>query len=431
MRMKLGLLAIAATVSVLGLTVIGSPAAAAQRRPPRHAGTPTTSAPTPRSTPTTSAPKSTPTTSAPTPTPTTKPGATATPSPGLRLGIAYGDTLVWDSSQQLAATLDDAVQLGVRWVRTDLDWMDIQPDSASVYTWSRFDTLVDAASQRGLTVLPAIAYTPAWARPAGCGTEMCAPADPQKFATFARTAAARYASRGIHIWEVWNEENLAAYWRPAASAAAYTTLLKATAGALRDADPSAQVILGGLAAGHTESGNISQTDFLEAVAAAGGTQVVNAVGYHPYSYPFLASSQTAWGTPWERMNRYSQSLRTVLAAHGQSTMPIWITEYGAPTGGPGTAAGQQSTASDITHVTPAWQAQLAQDAVRTAATDPYVQALMWYSYKDLGSSTSTSENFFGLRAADGTAKPAYYALRQAIAALAPSSRSGNLTATAN
>ena len=334
------------------------------------------------------------------------------PSP-LRLGIAYGHRLVGLSDQDLGAALDEAVDGGARGVRADLPWGAIQPDARNQYRWSRFDRVVAAANERNLTLLPILAYTPPWARPAGCTSDKCAPADPRAFAAFAAAAAARYAPSGIHTWEIWNEPNMSVFWKPATDPAGYTTLLRATSRALRHADPSARMILGGLAAVHSQGGNISPTDFLSAVSNRGGNRLVEAIGYHPYTYPYLASDRTAWRTPWERIG----DLENVLSANGTPGMPVWITEYGAPTNGPGPATGGQPRRTvATTHVTERRQAAIAADAVRTAAVNPHVEAPFWYSDRDAGTATSSRENFFGLRRADGSAKPALYALRRAIAA---------------
>ena len=257
-------------------------------------------------------------------------------------------------------------------------------------------------------------YTPPWARQTGCTSDKCHPAEPKAFAAFAAAAATRYAPSGIHTWEIWNEPNTRDFWKPEADPAAYTKLLRATSRSLRREDASAYVILGGLAATHSQDGSMSQTDFLAAVSARGGNRLVDAVGYHPYTYPYLASDKTQWGTAWERIN----GLESVLSAHGTPDMPVWITEYGAPTNGPGAASdGRREAIDTTTHVTEARQAAIAEDVVRTAAVTSHVEALFWYSDRDLGTDTSSRENFFGLRRADGSAKPALSALRKAIAAL--------------
>jgi len=342
----------------------------------------------------------------------------STTTQGLRLGMSYGDRLMWMSDAQLAAALDDAVTLGAHWVRADLSWANIQPEGPQDFRWPLFDRVVAAAAARRLTLLPILTYTPAWARSRGCPEPTCAPRDAAAFAGFARAAAARYGPRGVHTWEIWNEPNTVAFWKPAPSASAYASLLKATAQQLKAADSGAQVLLGGLAAVTTAGGNISAAEFLDAACARGANTVVNAIAYHPYTYPFLASARTSFSTAWEKMSTTTQrSLRDVLRARGTPGMPIWITEYGAPTNGPGTASdGTGAVPASTTHVTEQRQAAIAADSVRTATLDPYVAALVWYSDRDLSlTDRSTSENFYGLRRADGTAKPAFAALRNAIA----------------
>jgi len=62
----------------------------------------------------------------------------------------------------------------------------------------------------------------------------------------------------------------------------------------------------------------------------------------------------------------------------------------------------------------AFQTILAADSVEAALNTPGVHAMFWYTDKDSGTDPSTYENFFGLRRADGTPKPAFYALQSAI-----------------
>lgn len=333
-------------------------------------------------------------------------GDPATPR-ALNTGISYGDTLVWMSDERLGQALDDAADLGAKWVRADLSWADIQSDGPDAYQWPLFDRVLDAAQKRGLRVLPVLAYTPAWARVAGCTEASCAPADPAAFARFADAAARRYAPRGMHVWEIWNEPNLG-FWKPAPDPAGYAALLKATSRVIRAADQDATIVLGGLVPTETGPDRISPEEFTTLVLRDAG-DVVDAVGFHPYTYPHLASDHTLLGTSWDGIGR----LRNALTSLGRPQMPIWLTETGAPTGGPGRAS-DGGSGLDVTHVTEDRQAAIAADVITTAATTPLVDAVFWYSDRDLGTDSSTSENFFGLRRADGSEKPAYAALRGAL-----------------
>ena len=334
---------------------------------------------------------------------------------GLQTGISYGDRLIWMSDDELGSALDTATYVGATLVRADLSWEDIQPTGPDGYSWFLFDRVVAAAKARGLTVLPVLAYTPAWARPDGCASDRCGPRDLAAFAAFARAAAERYMPRGVHTWEIWNEPNTSEFWGPAADPHAYTALLTATSKALRDVDPRAFVVLGGLAPASTGAGDVEQTEFLAQVSRLGGNRVVDAVGYHPYTYPLLPSSETGWGTAWEKIDQTPVSLRSVLAEFGTPDLPVWITEVGAPTGGPGEAAdGSSEATGPTTHVTEALQARIAADAVHAAAAEPSIRTLIWYSDRDQVSAAPTSEDFYGLYRTDGSAKPALCALHEAI-----------------
>ncbi|MFJ1704444.1 cellulase family glycosylhydrolase [Kitasatospora sp. NPDC088346] len=341
----------------------------------------------------------------------------------LHIGVAYGDTLTWKSDLGLASGLDDAVALGAKWVRVDLSWRDIQPDNPKNFNWPRFDRVVKAAHERGLAVLPTIGFTPAWAQRSGCARDdsSCAPADVDKFAAFAKDAAKRYAPLGIHTWEIWNEPNIP-FWAPKPDPAAYTELLKATSKAIRGADPQAYLLMGGLAAVGTDpaKGYVSHTEFLTEVAKLGGNRLVDAVAYHPYTYPYLPSAKTDFGTAFEDISSAKDNLMAVLEKYGTPGMPIWLTETGAATNGPGQASDGKTIPPNTTHVTEGFQAEIATDTVPAAAANPHVAAVFWFEDQDSGTDKDKGQRskFYGLRRYDGTPKPAFAALRTSIAAYA-------------
>ncbi|MFF7632725.1 cellulase family glycosylhydrolase [Kitasatospora sp. NPDC008050] len=348
------------------------------------------------------------------------PSKAADPRKPLRIGIAYGDTLTWKNDQDLATGLGDAVNSGAKWVRVDLSWNDIQPDSSKTYEWQRFDRVFKAAQARGLEVLPTIGYAPKWARKTSCASDdACPPADPALFAAFAADAAKRYAPQGMHTWEVWNEPNIP-FWAPAPDPAAYTQLLGDTSKALRAADPQAFILMGGLAAVGTDPSinYVSQGDFLTAVCKLGANKLVDAISYHPYTYPYLPSAKTTFGTAMEEISSAPGNLVAILASYGTPDLPIWITETGAPTNGPGTATDGTDITPQTTHVTPGFQAAIAADTIPAAAANPHVGAVFWFADQDSGPASDKQyrSEFYGLRSFDGTPKPALAALGKAITA---------------
>ncbi len=331
---------------------------------------------------------------------------------GPQFGIAYGDVLPWMTTGRLESALHDAVAVGATWIRLDFSWADVQPRSPTSYRWAGLDRVVASAHALGLHVLPTLAYTPSWARPAGCTSDKCAPASDAAFARFARAAVVRYAPEGIRAWEIWNEENTPGFWKPEPTAAGYVHLLDATAAAIRSVDPGAFIISGGLTATLTLKGAVDTRTFLEDMCALGANHVVDAVGYHPYTYPFLPTFTGSFATAWNKIAQTPLSMVGILAQYGTPDLPLWLTEYGAPSTN---APPDGSSGGSPDQVTEARQAQMATSAVEAVAASTSIGALFWYTDEDLPGGRPLDH--YGLRRSDGSAKPAFGALRQAISAL--------------
>lgn len=297
------------------------------------------------------------------------------------------------------------VALGVMWVRFDIEWGDVQYSSPTSSTWGSYDTLINALVAHHLHGLGVISYTPQWARAPGCDNGIeCPPADPSTFATFAAEVAARYKSDGMHYWEIWNEPNNYSFWAPKTDCVAYTELLQVSYPAIKQADPNAIVITGGLSPASTDGNNTSPTDFLSCVYNAGGKNYFDAVGDHPYTFP--ASPANDGTGAWNQMSVTSPSLRSIMISNGDANKKIWITEFGTPTNGPD----------------PQWymsedqESQMMTQTFQIYKTYSWAGPLFWYTLEDGGSSTNTNENFFGLVRADGSTKPTYTTLQNIIAA---------------
>ncbi len=355
----------------------------------------------------------------PTPVVTPTPKATTPPSTGLdyRFGIAAGETLSVLSEADLAHRLDNMADMGVGWIRADLAWSSIQQNGPDQYYWDNFDRVVRLAHDRGIRVLPIITYTPRWARSDECpDNKKCRPRDPAEYARFAKAAVERYAPRGVRTWEVWNEPNLGIFWGPTADAGRYTEILKAAYDAIHAADSGATVISGGLAPTSTGGRNVAPRQYLEEMYAHGAKGHFDAVGFHPYSFPLSPSFYNKTNA-WSQMADTEWSIRSIMAANGDSGKKIWLTEYGAPTGGPGDIANSNDDRGvwdNPDHVTESYQATILKEAIQQSRTYSWAGPLFWYSYKDLGTESYTKENFFGLIRYDGTPKPAFNTLQDLL-----------------
>lgn len=330
-----------------------------------------------------------------------------------RYGIAAGGSLDERSDEELDKYFAGLEELGVGWVRFDFDWSKIQPDNANSYNWQTYDRLVSKARAHNLIVLGILDFTPAWARPAGCTAKQCAPKDPASFATFAAAVSDRYQDQGLHYWEIWNEPNTTAFWQPKPNPAAYTKLLQLSARALRHQDSQALIIAGGTAPAASDGSQISPVDFLKGIYKANGQKSFDAIAHHPYTYPVPPSY--ASDHAWAQMSTTHNNLRAVMKTHNDENKAIWITEYGAPTGGAGPTAQQENLRlkEHPWHVDENLQSYSLAEAIRLHRTYNWAGPMFIYSYQDAGSDPTVNENFFGLVRLDGSHKPAYDTLQQA------------------
>lgn len=336
---------------------------------------------------------------------------TGPPARGTGFGMSAGD-LPDLRGRELGSRLDEMKRLGIEWVRFDVRWSDVQPAGPGMYDWSASDRVVREANLQGLRVLGLLDSPPAWAAADGCSdNERCSPRSVEEFAGFAAAAAARYGPQGVTHWEIWNEPNSSGAWGPRADPAGYLRLLKATYSAVKAVDPSAVLLTGGLGVSFTHGGEISPQDFLTAVYRGGGRRYFDGVAHHAYSFPAYPGEGVDW-SGWTQMLK----LRAIMVSYGDGGKQVWATEYGAPTGGPGVEATGAHRRFDENpdHVSEAFQASLARQAVALWRSYSWAGPLFWYGYMDLGTDPKNNENFFGLVRPDGSHKPAYEEFEKAV-----------------
>ncbi len=156
------------------------------------------------------------------------------------------------------------------------------------------------------------------------------PANYADYGDIVRQVAAHYAPRGVHVYEIWNEPNLAYFWPSGPNPAEYVKMLRAGYTAVKQADPASTVLLGGL----------SKSDFvyLEGVYRAGGRDYFDAVAVHPYTYgvdPTVSWNGVNAGEDPTRISKNAfpaiKEIRRSMEAFGDSAKKVWITEFGYST----------------------------------------------------------------------------------------------------
>jgi hypothetical protein len=290
--------------------------------------------------------------------------------------------------------------IGITSVRFDANWHQVQYGGPKVFDWTQLDQAVRSVRAAGMSVGLIIDGCPPWAALAGTSGDSSPPASSAQYATWAATVAARYAPQGVSMFEIWNEPNIVRFWQPKPNPAAYTADLVAAYRAIKAVDRSAFVISGGLAPAVTNGTDISPIDFLKAMYAHGAKGSFDALGDHPYTYPALPNTYKTWSA-WSQMAQTSPSLRSVMTSNGDGGKQIWITEVGAPSGGPG-GVGQAQQATEFTQ------------AIADAKVTSWIGALYMYSWQDEGTDQTNNEDWFGMLTAGGSTKAAYKAVAAAI-----------------
>ncbi len=311
-------------------------------------------------------------------------------------------------------------QAGIGWTRAWLNWADVEKDRGE-YDWSRPDALIESATQEGLSVLPMLFGSPEWAARRDdnvCYRSGCIPYAPDSpetrtaFAQFAAAAVRRYgpdggfwahgssADRPLRVWQVWNEQNMSAFFRPAADPDAYAALLVPTAEQIRSTDPGARILLGGMFGPRTRRGLIASTSFLRDLyhdpeAAAS----FDAVAVHPYSGSALGSLAQI------------HAVRRMIKDHGDN-QAIWVTEIGWASGG----KRSQDLVKDRHRQARLLRRTFARFVAKHEAWN--LDGAFWYAWRDTerGRAVCAWCARSGLISRSGSQKPAYRMMRRVLAA---------------
>ena len=155
--------------------------------------------------------------------------------------------------------------------------------------------------------------------------------------TFLEAAVARYGPGGlfwtlnptlperpIRVWQIWNEMNSPGFYQPQPDVGDYAALLTAASEGIRAQDPLAEILLGGLYRYPLRGakGGIRATDYLKRLYDHAGIETTfDGIAIHPYA---------------ARMGGVKAQVRRMLrvvAARGDGSEGIWITELGWASGG--------------------------------------------------------------------------------------------------
>jgi exo-beta-1,3-glucanase (GH17 family) len=294
------------------------------------------------------------------------------------------------SNAEMTHELNALQSAGANVLRVDVGWSTLETAKGhydATYL-AKLDALTAQARERGIKIIATLWWTPRWASAEGNWND--APSRAADYGDFARFISSRYGSE-LAAMEAWNEPEINNNLVSSNLPATYTQMVKAFYVGAKEGDPSIDVLAGSLA--------YADTTFLRALYADGIKGSFDGIAVHPYA----DGADPANMAVTHSFLGGIEALHAAQLAAGDNT-PMWVTEFGWPTGASTGANSEQQ------------QAEFTQKAFALLDGLSYVKAASIYQLRDMGVSPSNPEDNFGLLRQDFTPRPAYAAFKAAMEA---------------
>ncbi len=236
-------------------------------------------------------------------------------------------------------------QLGLKWVKVQLPWRDMQPngpDERDNEFFRRIEQHLEDANNRGMNMLVSVVKAPTWAR--SVQAEDGPPDDPNALARFITIIFEEFnaglnremVGDYIDAIEIWNEPNLQREWQGTLpfNGAGYMQLFGPAYQAVRAYSSTVTIVTAGLAPTSTQPFSVDDRDFLRQMYDAGLGQYGDVVvGAHPYGWGNAPDARCCGSRGWDEDPHfyYLETLdayRAIMNQFGHSGVQMWITEFG-------------------------------------------------------------------------------------------------------
>ena len=326
----------------------------------------------------------------------TRPSATIAASP-ISIGFETLDRRMYDPDR----ACPHLAELGVKWARCQTGWSRCEPRRGE-YDFAWLDGIVDNLLRIGIQPwfnlgFGNILYTPEAPHVSAVGyAPVFTEEARQAWLRYVSKLAEHFASRVKH-WEIWNEPNISAFWRPEQpNAKDYTELVRMTVPAIRKRIPEA-VIIGGSFAG-------IPLGFLEECCEAGLLGLVDKISYHPYR------PQPEMGYAAE-----VKAMRGIIQRYNPK-IGLWQGENGCPSSSNPDSTGALSTVAWNETTQAKWLLRrLLTDLSLGVELTSYFLAVDIVNYIRHGGPTGLTNYKGVIRGRDYTRKPSYFALQNLCA----------------
>ncbi len=269
--------------------------------------------------------------------------------------------------------VEQIARAGFRFIRMDFHWHIVEK-TRGVYDFKAYDELVDSLTARGIRPLFILDYgNPLYDRGLAPRTDEARKA----FASFAAAAAMHFRGRGI-LWEIWNEPNLAQFWRPSPNPQHYVQLVEVVSRAMKKVDPDCIILAPALSSW--------DTGFMKAVCELGLLNHIDAVSVHPYGCSIP-----------EHAERYYSAMREIISRYkpGGRDIPMVSGEWGY------SSVGGFSVERQADYLVRMFIVNLMNN----------IRLSIWYDWRDDGPDPNEREHHFGTVYLNSRPKPAYLAMQ--------------------
>jgi hypothetical protein len=220
---------------------------------------------------------------------------------------------------QLQAEVAQIKQSGFSWIRQTFPWAQIEPEQGQ-FEWDTWDRIVQNSSD--LNLIAVLDTAPLWAASATANP----PTSTLHFANFARALALRYGDR-IDYYQIWDEPNLGDRWRGEVNPIEYAEILRQARDAIKQVDPTATIVLAGLAPTvETSKANLADWLFLRRLYEAGARDLFDVVAGKPYGFDTAPADQRI--DPNILNFQHLVLMREEMERHDDAGKALWATQFG-------------------------------------------------------------------------------------------------------
>lgn len=235
-----------------------------------------------------------------------------------QIGVHWGNAIKGTSLSTMISVKNQLQPLnnGVKWIRTEISWHDIDTAAGAPYNWMQLEKNIDSLTNWGFKIIAMLKETPDWytTNPNPIGNPqynaLYAPQDTIEWVKFLDSVYTKFGSK-INHWEIWNEPNgpflLTVPNTQVAKEDAYMLLLKSGYHKIKSFNnPKDSILLGGL----TSRVILDNKTFFDNLFIDSAFNYFDIMNFHLY----------------EAAYSFRDTLLAKMQTYGISNKPIWITE---------------------------------------------------------------------------------------------------------